>query len=183
MDDFYIYYVIGEENPNIGKIYAIAPHVVKEMGDMSFIRVPANYGLQFTVGRRSISNWVVQYDDESEDMVLSEITTTAGIPFVSVFLQIPHVQKNPEMVITFRKKDMNFHVQIPSESLRKLKRNLHFFVTPLDDPNMFYFQFSVDFLTAAKPDGYAVSCPVALPEKFSLFTNKVLNRYQLRTVQ
>ena len=48
MDDFYVYYVIDEENPSIGKIHAIAPHEVKEMADMSFIRIPADYGLQFT---------------------------------------------------------------------------------------------------------------------------------------
>ncbi len=183
MDDFYVYYVIDEENPSIGKIHAIAPHEVKEMADMSFIRIPADYGLQFTVGRKSISNWIVQYDDDSEDMVFSEVTTTVGIPFVSVFFQIPHIEKNPEMIITFQKRSKCFHVAVPSKGLRRPKRKLHFFVTPVDDPNMLYFQFPVDFSIASKSDGYVVSCPVTLPERFSVFTNKVLNRYQFRIVQ
>jgi hypothetical protein len=182
MDDFYIYYVIDEETPTTGQIQAVAPHVI-DMGDMSFIRVPADYGLQFTVGKVPMANWVVQYDDESEDMILTKITATAGTPFTPVFSKIPDTQENPEMVITFREKDKCFHVQVPAKGLRKPKRRLHFFVTPVDDPNMSYFQFPVDFSVASTPEGHVISCPAALPKKFSIFTNKVLDRYQMRIVK
>ena len=183
MDDFYIYYVLEEENPNIGKINAIAPHAIKWLEDMSFIRVPAEYGLEFTSGRERMSNWGIQYDDESEDMVLAKTEVKTGTPFVSVFFQLPRTQKNPEMVITFKKKATCFHVQVPSVGLRKPKRKLYFFVTPLDDPNMSYFQFPVDFSLAAEPEGYEIPCPVLLPKQFSIFTNMVLDRYQMRIVR
>ena len=180
MDDFYIYYVLDEENSDTGKIQVVAPHVTTGLGDMPFIRVPSDYGLEFTSGKERMSNWIIRYDDESEDMVLTKMEVKSGTPFISVFFQLPRTQKNPEMVITFKKKASCFNVQVPSVGLRKPKRKLHFFVTHFDEPNLLYFQFPVDFALAAEPDGYEVPCPVTLPKQFSIFTNKVLDRYQMR---
>jgi hypothetical protein len=180
MDDFYIYYVIDEETPTMGYIRAVAPHVIDEMEDMAFIRVPAVYGLQFTVGRKSISHWVVQYDNDSECMILTKPKAQLGIVLAPVFSQVPRIQKNPEMVVTFKKKEKCFHVHIPSKGLKQPKRKLRFFVTPFNDPNMLYFQFPVDFDIASESAGCTIPCPVELPKQFSIFTNKILDRYQLR---
>ncbi len=183
MDDFYIYYTIDDENPRTGQIYAVAPSEITGVGEMLFIRVPAVYGMQFTAGRKSIGNWVVQYDNDTECMILSEHKTQTGIIRVPVFFQIPRAQKNPEMIITFRKKEKCFHVQIPTRGLKQPKQKMRFFVTPADDPNVLFFHFPVDFSDAAEPDGCVISCSVDLPKKFSIFTNKVMERYQMRVAR
>ena len=71
MDDFYIYYELPAGSPSQGGVIkAIAPILLKNMGDMDFIRVPAETGLTFNKGIEPLNQWVVKWNSDTDEMKL-----------------------------------------------------------------------------------------------------------------
>ena len=181
MDDFYVYYMTDDANPKVGLIKAIAPiELPDDMGDMPYIRVPAEQGMQFTVGTESISKWLIQWDESAGTMALVKMKTAIGSLATAIIAQMPTKMRKPEITVQYKKRPKGFKVTARGVGLGQPNMQMRFFVTAADDPNIFYHHFPVDLFKAMTDDGEFVPYKGALPEKFSVYTRFFFDRYLLR---
>lgn len=180
MDDFYIYYEAESDAQLVGVIKAVAPARVKEMGDMEFIRVPAETGLAFTRGVVTLNHWVVKWNPDDGEMQL--IQQDILQPTVPKFLEaVPTRQPRSQVVITWNPSEKSFNVKTRRVSITHPNLNMFFFITRLDDPNIIYHHFVVELIDTMTRKGCDIPCDTKLPNKFSVYTKPELDRYQLRT--
>jgi len=179
VDDFYIYYELGQQ-AYIGTIKAIAPSELNEMGDMEFIRVPSEVALSFTKGSESLNRWVVKWLPEFSEMRLYKQKPDRP-EIVKEFLQIiPTRQTKPQVIVTWKRKSNTFNVRTRGISITNTNMDMNFFVTRLDDPNIYYHHFSTELLETMNRRGLDIPCNIVLPKKFSVCTKTTFDRYQLR---
>ena len=184
MDDFYVYYEPLSDNLTKGTIKAISPNALKEMGDMDYIRIPAERGLEFTIGDESISLWMIGWDSDVEDMAMVKYEPEVAVgPGKVPLREIPTRQSKPYTVITYSKGKREFFIRTKGISLSHQNVNMTFFVTREGDPNIPFFHFSTPLFDTMARKGVTVTCDVELPDQFSVFTKPELERYQLRTTR
>ena len=180
MDDFYIYYELRQESHTIGTIKAIAPIKLDEMGDVEFIRVSSEVGLSFTRGTESLNRWVVKWLPEFAEMRLHKQKSARpemAIDFLSV---IPTRQTKAQVIVTWKRESNMFNVRTRGISITNTNMDMNFFVTRLDDPNIYYHHFSMELVETMNRKGLDIPCNIVLPKKFSVCTKTTFDRYQLR---
>lgn len=180
MDDFYIYYELQEQSHTIGTIKAIAPLELTEMDDMEFIRVSSEVGLSFTRGSESLTRWVIKWLPEFAEMRLfkqEQVGSERTIDFMKI---IPTLQRDPQVIVTWQSERKIFNITTQGISPSHPDMDMHFFVTRKDDPNIYYDHFSVALSDTMKNKGTEYHCHEMFPEKFSVSTRSVFERYQFR---
>lgn len=181
MDDFYIYYELEPQSHTTATIKAIAPIKLNEMGDMEFIRVSSEVGLSFTKGVESLNRWVVKWLPEFAEMRLykqEQGRSETAIDFLKI---IPTRQTMAQVQVTWYTKSMVFNIRTRGISAAHPNVDMHFFVTRRDDLNIYYYHFSVALSATMDKKGVDIPCPVLLPDKFSVSTREIFDRYQFRT--
>lgn len=178
MDDFYVYYEALQNDATKGMIKAISPSEITDLGDLYFIRVAPEVGMEFTVGDRSIGEWMVAWSNDKQDMVLAEAKPEAMHDTGTWFLtEVPLVQEKPQTVLTHR--PGSFNVRTRGVSLSFPNVILKFFVTRKGDPNFLLEHFSVPLYETMVRKGVDMPVREDLPP-FSVFTRAEIERYQLR---
>lgn len=182
MDDFYVYYEMQPVNMRQGVIKAITPNALPEFDSLDVIRIPAEKGLEFTVGTASLNRWTVCYDPRTESMQMMEWEPEIISESAAVFLvQLPTMQRKPEVTVTFRRKKKTFNVQsVHNPDLPNV--HLVFFVTRLDDPNIPHSNFKIDLYSTMAEGGADFVCTDDLPERFSVYTKPEFDRYKLKVL-
>ena len=180
MDDFYIYYELGQQSHTVGTIKAIAPIELGEMNEMEFIRVPSPVGLSFTRGSESLNRWVVKWFPEFAEMRLYKRELDRSETVANFIQLIPTRQTKPQVTVTWKRESKLFNVKTRGVSISHPNVDMYFFVTRLDDPNIFYHHFGMVLLETMNKKGLDIPCDITLPDKFSVSTRTVFDRYQLR---
>jgi hypothetical protein len=100
---------------------------------------------------------------------------------VANFLKIiPTRQTKAQVTVTWKRESKLFNVRTRGVSIAHPNIDMYFFVIRLNDPNIFYHQFSVLLLETMNRKGLDIPCDIILPDKFSVCTKTAFDRYQLR---
>ena len=180
MDDFYIYYELEQQSHTIGTIKAISPRKLDDMDDMEFIRAPSKTGLAFTKGSESLNRWVVKWLPEFAEMRLYKREIDKPESMANFLKIIPTSQTKAQVTVTWKRESKLFNVRTRGVSIAHPNIDMYFFVTRLNDPNIFYHQFNVPLLETMNRKGLDIPCDIILPNKFSVWTRTAFDRYQLR---
>lgn len=175
--DFHVYYELDSATQRIGTIRAISPVLLDELGDLPFLRVKPEVGLQFTKGTESPSNWVVAWNDRAGKMELAK--SIVGAVRMCPFKKIPTDQIEPQVLVKWRPSQREFNISVPYLDIVHDNSRVHFFVTHRDDPNVMYYHIDVLFYDMLSEGGHTVWVEKELPEDFSVYTKWVFDSYQL----
>ena len=184
MGDYYVYYEGVPNDQTKGIIKAISPVPLAEMEELEHIRIPAEEGLAFTVGGKSLNAWAVAWNNDLECMAMTEMSAATINTAEFIFLQeIPTAQKKPQVSITYSKSDGAFLVKTRGVSISHPNVTMLFFITRKGDPNILLYHFQVALYETMSRKGFRLPCDVDLPKVFSVYTKPDLDRYQLRIQQ
>ena len=181
VDDFYVYYKISNDNA-FGTINAVAPHALPDM-EMEHIRISSELGIKFSKGIEALNRWTVVWNNTKQEMVLTQPEIRRVVALSTVLSQISTDDSAPrkddewiKAILDWNDGAFRIHIQNIGSFPENLK--LVFFVTRYEDPNIIYTHFSVNLHDCLVDEKTIVECE--LPEKFSVFTLPVLDRYLLR---
>jgi hypothetical protein len=154
------------------------------MGDMDFIRVSPERAMSFTVGSEPIGQWVIMWNPDKEAMCLMKKKDEA-LPYVKTkFLELvsPH-QNKAQVIVTWNQRSKMFNVLTKGVKEFNPDSKMVFFVTRLNDPNFICHHFQIPLGDTMVPEGLDIACDVELPDRFSVYTKKDFDRYNLRIMR
>ena len=183
MDDFFVYYEPMNDTTK-GVIKAISPSSLTEMGRYEIIRISSEQGLSFTIGMKSLTCWMIKWNNDTGKMEMFEEDRNAifAMSFVETlfFEEVPRIQTKPQLTITYSRGENSFSLMTRGISVSHQDLTMYFFVTNPGDPNILHHYFITTLYETMGRKGVVIPCNVKLPKKFSVFCKPELERYKLK---
>lgn len=179
MREFYLYYEIVDGE---GKIKSIAPSKLDEFSELECLVLPWEVAKPFIEGRELPTNWCVKKHPKKGPQ-LEKLTRMTEMTYhkFELMKNVSMLEDDPEIAIVYHRERSVFDVEITDHDIVTSyfdpQLTLYFFVTRKDDPHVLYFEFTVKVRELQSKHKMVIECPVTLPDKFSVFTKKVFDRY------